>query len=301
MKIPYYLFCAIAGLMASSCIEESLDSCPDEGGKVEVLLSVEKFRTQPPYGPDDLEPRFADRIHSLGYLLYADGQLLERGTLADAAATEGGQYVFRHDPLPFGRYRLAFVANTAPEMMEGRPERPEAYYIVYQGEGKGDDHFLAELPFEVACPISNDFESVLRRVHGVVRFDFENIPSEITAVEVTLDNVGARVPLSGAPDQSREVTKRVPAAQIGAGAFTLGVFPTLAGTSTSLRLRLYGADAAKPFYEKLVTDTLHVVANQLLNVSIRFEPFTGEVRFTVDVDTAWDGSLEGGGGEVSVE
>lgn len=303
----YTSFALLLALVAAatSCIDDDLDKCPPEGGKVEVVLRAEKFRTRPPYGADDLEADFGARIHALDYLLYAGGELLERGSLDDAAAVRGGAYVFRHEPLPFGAYRLVFVANTAPDMLDGRPEAPEKYFILYQGADGGDDHFRADLPFEVTCPIRNGFETVLKRVYGVTRFRFENIPAEVAAVEVSLDRVGARIPLSGEPDLPCEVTKRVAVSDMEArtaGSFLLGTFPTLPGRRSTLRLKLYGENAAAPVYERTVTDTLRIVSNQLLGLTVRFEEgdFTGDIRFSVEVDTSWDGSTEGGGGDIAL-
>lgn len=176
-----------------------------------------------------------------------------------------------------------------PRMMTGTMDAPEARYIVYQGEKNGDDHFRADVPFEVTCPCRNEFEAVLQRVHGITRFRFENIPARIASVEVVLDNVGQRMPLCGEPDLACEVSKRIPAAQLRtrpAGSFTLGTFCTLPGVRTSWRLRLYGEDDA-PLYDRVVTDTLRIECNQLIDLTARFEEgdFRGEIEFSVDVDT----------------
>lgn len=178
-------------------------------------------------------------------------------------------------------------------------DAPEARYIVYQGEKNGDDHFRADVPFEVTCPCRNEFEAVLQRVHGITRFRFENIPAQIASVEVVLDNVGQRMPLCGEPDQGCEVSKRVTAAQLrtrAAGSFTLGTFCTLPGERTSWRLRLYGEDDA-PLYDRVVTDTLRIECNQLIELTARFKEgdFQEEIEFSVNVDTTWDGANEGGG------
>lgn len=301
MKRLSYISFALFGLMAAvSCVEEDLNACPPEGGGVTVALRVEKFQTRPPYGPSDLEESFGKRIHSLDYLLYADGRLLEQGSLEDVGSTAGDSYLFRHNPLPFGTYRLAFVANTSASMMTGSTDAPESRFIVYQGENAGDDHLRADLPFEVTCPCSNEFETVLQRVHGVTRFRFENVPADVTAIEVSLDNVGERIPLSGEPDRPCEVIKRVGTADMtskAAGLFTLGTFSTLPGTKSSWRLKLYAENDAVPVYEHLVTDTLRIERNQLLELKVRFKDtdFNGEVEFSVDIDTTWDGSNEGGG------
>ena len=249
-KSPYIPFAFLCLLSATSCIEEKLDPCPPQGGSVTVALRVEKFQARPSYRPSDFEQEFGKRIHSLDYLLYAGGQLVGQGRADDLHTASGGDYLFRIDTLPFGTYRLAFVANVTPRMMTGTMDAPEARYIVYQGEKNGDDHFRADVPFEVTCPCRNEFEAVLQRVHGITRFRFENIPARIASVEVVLDNVGQRMPLCGEPDLACEVSKRIPAAQLRtrpAGSFTLGTFCTLPGVRTSWRLRLYGGGGAPPF------------------------------------------------------
>lgn len=298
MKNLSYISFALLGLLtAVSCIEEDLDACPPEGGSVTVAVHVEKFMTRPPYGPSDLEERFAQRIHSLRYLLYDDRRLIEQGELEPIRSADDGSYLFRHDPLPFGTYRLALVANAAPDMMSGTTESAEHRFIDYQGPDDGDDHFHACLPFEVTCPCSNEFETVLQRVHGVTRFRFENVPAELSAIEVSLDNVGERIPLSGEPDRACEAVKRVRPADLKArngGSFTLGTFSTLPGKRSSWRIKLYAQDDATPVYERLVTDTLRIERNQLLDLSVRFNDT--QIEFWVDVDPSWDGSNDGGGG-----
>lgn len=284
-----------------SCIREDIDPCP-QGGGVEVTLRAEKFQARAPYEPSDLEADFASRIHALDYLLYdGNGRLLERGSADDLSAASGDSYVMRHAPLPFGSYRLVLVANTAEHMMSGSPAVPEEYYIVYQGERSGDDHFRTALPLEVTCPCINRFEAVLQRVHGVTRFRFENLPSEVRTIEVSLDNVGARIPLVGEPDIPCVVTKRIAVSELNGDSFTLGTFATLPGETSTWRLKLYGTDETVPLYERQVTDTLRIESNQLIDLTTRFDAadFTGEVVFRVEVDATWDGSNEGGG-EVTV-
>lgn len=297
MKNLSYISFALLGLLAAvSCVEEDLDACPPEGGGVTITLRVEKFRTRPPYDPEELEESFAKRIHSLHYLLYDGQRLIEQGDLEQLRSADDGSYLFRHDLLPFGAYRLALVANTTAQMMTGTTESPENRFIVYQGENEGDDHFSACLPFEVTCPCSNESETVLQRVHGVTRFRFEQVPADISAIEVSLDNVGERIPLSGEPDRVREVVKRVRTADLKArntGSFTLGTFPTLPGQRSSWRMKLFAGNDPKPVYERLVTDTLRIERNQLLDLSVRFTD--QQIEFSVDVDPSWDGSNDGGG------
>ena len=83
--IPFAFSCL---LLSASCIEEKLDACPPQGGNVAVTLRVERFQTRPPYRPSDLEPEFAERIHSLDYLLYAEGRLIGQGRTTYEPPTE---------------------------------------------------------------------------------------------------------------------------------------------------------------------------------------------------------------------
>ena len=82
----------------------------------------------------------------------------------------------------------------------------------------------------------------------------------------------------------------------GSKSARVGTFCTLPGERTSWRLRLYGEDDA-PLYDRVVTDTLRIECNQLIDLTARFEEgdFRGEIEFSVDVDTTWDGVNEGGG------
>lgn len=295
MKTLLYLPLVLGLALSTACIEEDLDACPPDGGALAITLRVEKFQARPPFEPDDLEEDFAARIHSLDYLLYADQRLIEQGTIADLQPADRGGYLLRRDALPFGSYRLAVAANVTPQMMTGSTAAPEQYYIVYQGSA-ADDHFRGDLSFEVTCPCRNEFKTVLRRVHGVTRFRFENLPAEVSAVEVSLDNVGERIPLAGEPDKACTVTRRMEAEALRArsdGAFVLGTFSTLPGMKTTWRLRLYAADGGAPVYDRVVTDTLTIERNQLRELAARFNDST--IEFSVTVDTSWDGSNDGGG------
>ena len=64
---------------------------------------------------------------------------------------------------------------------------------------------------------------------------------------------------------------------------------------TAWRLKLYSDDGPSPVYDRMVTDTLNIECNQLIELTARFKEgdFRGEIDFSVDVDTTWDGSNEG--------
>lgn len=297
-KLTHVFFVSFYLLSTVSCIDEKLNACPPEGGSVEIALKVERFQSRPPYLPSDFEQEFGERIHSIDYLLYAGNELVGQGRLENLQAAAGSDFLFYRDTLPFGSYRMVVAANTTSAVMSGTANAPESYYIVYQDDPEGDDFFRTDLLFEVTCPCRNVFETVLHRVHGVTRFKFENVPAAVSHIEITLDNVGERTPLSGEPDRPYEVTRRFAVAEAlsrASASHTLGTFCTLPDARSSCRIRLYG-DNSMPLYDRVVTDTLRIECNQLTELTARFKgaDFRNEIEFSVNVDTVWDGSNEGG-------
>ena len=108
------------------------------------------------------------------------------------------------------------------------------------------------------------------------------------------------MPLCDDPDRPCEVARRIPVTDMGTradGTYTLGTFCTLPGMKTAWRLKLYSDDGPSPVYDRMVTDTLNIECNQLTELTARFKEggLREEIEFSVDVDTTWDGSNEGGG------
>lgn len=266
-----------------------------------MRIEAEKFLARPPYDPSELEESFNTRIHGLSYRLYGDdGTLLGRGNLdREAVATTSSAYILKFDDLPYGSYSMELTANTPEHAVSGNADSPEGQSILYQREGNGDDNFAAAFPFEVRNGEANSFDAVLHRLHGVTKFRFENIPDNISAVEVTLTNVAARSTASGRYDLPIEVVKRMDIENFPSreqAAFAVGTFATVPGTKTSWRLRLYASDTDAPVYDGVAAEGLLIEGNQLLELSTRFpEGGTGDLEFTVNMNTQWDGSTEGGG------
>lgn len=280
-----------------SCVSEDLPEC--RVGDVLIRVRVEKFRTGAPYAESDFEEHFNTRIDHGEYLLYKGGRLIERGRIEDAAQTADPYWVFGRKGLEFGDYALALVANGTEQTVAGNPEDAADYGAVYPGEREDRDVFLCYFPFTVDCTCEAGYAAVLQRVHGVVRLRIDRIPLGVSAVEAELGGVAGRKPLRG--DFAEPVTAvrrvEVPASgQKGSASFVMGVFPAPEGGRSSWRLRLYGPDGTTTVYDSLVTDTLTVPRNGLLELSAAFRD--EDADFGVNLDPAWDGSMDGGGAEV---
>lgn len=292
MKLIYVL---LIGWILAGCIREDLEPCPQS--EVRIKLYVEKFQAAPGASFASAEPHFNDRIDLLRYYLYKEGVVIEQGLLPDCRACTDSAYVFRRKGLEFGDYKLVLIGNDGNGALT--PD-PDDLIVVYQGVDQTKDLFTACLPFTVNCTCELHFQGLLERMHGVVRSSFEQLPPDVTALEVKLTNVGTRKPIEGAYEGCEEVTKRVDltghdrAKQVR---MVMGVFPSAGNRPSAYYLSLYKRGQDTPAYQSLVTDTLTVVRNQLIEIKTHFGQ-TGP-SFEVHVDTKWEGSLPAGGVEVN--
>lgn len=299
-KYLTYAATVLLALCATACIKESLEPCPPEKAEAAVHIRAEKFLARPPYADKDLEENFNTRIHALSYFLYRDGVLVRQGDLdREAASTYSAGYTLRLDGLEEGSYRLGLAANAAGQTLRATAHSPEDLFIPYMKDGNGDDSFAITIPMEVHAGEPNSFDAVLHRLHGVTLMRFENIPEDITAIEVTLSNVASRTSITARPDTPAEVVKRIETREFpdrAQASFAVGTFATVPGTLTSCRLKLYAEDPLVPVYDRVAAQGLTIEGNQLLQLKVRFpEDETGELEFSIELDTHWDGSSEGGG------
>lgn len=290
-----WIYILLIGWAISGCIREDLEPCP--AGNVRVKLYVEKFQADPAEGFAGAEPRFGDRIHQLHYYLYKEGTVIDQGLLPDGSACRDSAYVFRRAGLDFGNYKLIVIANCEKGALTGDAND---WIVAYPGVNDTEDYLAACLPFTVDCDCELSYRTLLERMHGVIRYSFEQIPTEITALEMKMTPVGMRKHIEGDYEDDTEVTQRVDLTTFrGTGQVNvvIGTFPTPAGRHSAYYLSLYKQGQTTPAYSGLVTDTLTVVRNQLLEIKTRFDQMYP--IFEVHVNTKWDGSLPAGGVEVN--
>ncbi len=288
MKLIYILL--IGGLLAG-CIREDLEPCPES--EVRIKLYVEKFQADPDASFASAEPRFNDRIDQLRYYLYKEGVVVEQGLLPDCTVCTDSAYVFYRRGLEFGDYKLVLIGNG-----EGGALTPDPDHLVvtYPGADQTKDYFTACLPFTVNCACLLSYQGILERMHGVVLGSFGQLPPEITGLEIKMANVGARKPLEGPYEGSGELTKRVDLSTYDSSKevnVVVGAFPAAGNQPSSYYLSLYKNGEDTPAYQFLVTDTLKVIRNQLVEIKMHFHAMNPS--FEVSVDTKWEGSLPVGG------
>lgn len=270
----------------------STELCP--GGECRIQVYVERFQSQAGLSiPENSETQFNTRIQTLWYYLYKNGSLYQSGEIPGVTEVTAQTYLFTRADLSQGRYELVLLANTQDNMPQMRDARSTE--LTYPGYDRTADYFIDRFEFMVNDAENHDYITQLKRVQGIVRFNFLNLPAEATTVEVELDELTSRSYLDGGYAGEYLFTRQLPAAELQAAAndtFTSAVmtFPTMTGEQTAWVVRLYRDGETTPYHNEVVRTDLQVVRNQLLDLTMDFGTGdgTGDFSFSVGLDNEWD-------------
>lgn len=290
----------------TACIKKDLEECPPvipaSGSTLAVNVFVERFQgTMPVRALANTEEKFNDRIQKLQYYLYLDDKVVEKGVIEGVKDITAPSYLFMRENLAPGNYKLAFLANTNEGIMKSVTDVLDEIIVIYPGYERTEDYFVEVFPFTITeTKAHHEFDALLKRMQGVVRYNFKNLGPDIRAIEIKMDGLCWHGCINGRYMEDYEITRRVDISDITkAGerntSFFMGTFPTMENRKSSWTLKLYTEDSY-PYYDKMVTDTLQVVRNQLLDITAELND--AEIIFTVEVDKKWDGSSDGGSSEI---
>lgn len=283
-------------LSFSGCWKEDLSNCWQ--GEVRINISAEKFQNT----KNDIEDVFSKRIQTLHYFLYHDSVLVEDSVISDLKSLQSPALSLRWQKLPFGDYNLLLFANTeSDQVLAGDVNNPASLKIVYPGIENTKDYFVCRYGFTLDCDCGYAGNALMERAHGVVQYDFKNVPDNITEIEVIMDQLGTVCGVSNLTIYDIPLTLAYrtpidPSSIEGEYSFTLGTFPTVPGSLSTMNLRLFADnDSCEAVYDRIICDTVQVQRNQLLRVTTTFpeDGILGDVRFGVEVNPRWDGSHDG--------
>lgn len=285
-------------VILSGCIKDGEELCLPEP-KVRLHFFAEKFRNASQNPLDDKEAKFCDRINHLRYFLYKENQLIEEKVVDNFANKDINCFVLEYDKLEYGNYKVVMVGNTVNTSLKGDPANADNLHLVFPGCHNTEDFFTAVFPFTVNSDETKEYEVGLLRAQGVIRYTFHNLPSDVSEVEVIMKNVGSEKWITGAYAKACEADyKFVMNSSLRAitdGDYVIGTFPTPTNEKSVYHMNLYRKGDTEPYFSQMISDTLTVVRNQLLEIATTFSE--GNVSFEVILDSDWDGSLPGGIGE----
>lgn len=287
-------FCLI--IVLSGCdIKDGEELCPPEP-KVTLHFFAEKFRNASQNPLDDREEKFCDRISYLRYFLYKENQLIEEKVIDNFDNKDSNCFSLMYDDLGYGNYKAVVVANTVNTSLTGDPANADNLYLTYPGTMNTEDYFTAVFPFTVNSDEAKEYEVGLLRAHGVVLYTFNNLPSDITGVEVVMTNVHNEKWVTGDYKKACEANRTfvmTSALRVDMdNDFFIGTFPTPVNERSAYQMNLYRNGEEAPYFSQVISDTLTVVRNQLLEIATTFND--GNVSFEVILDSDWEGSLPGG-------
>ena len=278
-------------------IKDDLDDCP--GGDTRIHVYVEKFQHEDGKGiPENSEAKFNTRIDVVNFYLYKGGDIVDQGTL-DAAGITTQTHTFDFPELSYGDYTLVLLGNTEGNM----PTRsiPDMD-LVYPGYAATHDYFRDSFEFTVKDREDHAYVTQLKRVQGVVRFTFLNLPAYITGIDVSLDELSSHSHRDGSYTDEYTLNRFLPHDDLerdesNTFSFSVMAYPTLKGELGSWRVKLYRNGSAEPYYDQIVLTDLRLLRNQLLDLVMDFGQGAGpqDFNFYIDLNTRWDGWHEVGG------
>lgn len=277
----------------SGCIKDGQEDCPD--GTVRLNLYAEKFRNRSQNPLDDREPVFNNIISHLRYYLYRDDILREQGLVTNFTKSSADHYAFDFTGLEYGNYKMVIVANSSKTALSGDYALADNLVITYPGALETEDFFTAVFPFTVNSSDPAEYEVGLLRTQGVIRYTFKNMPANISDIEMVMRNVCSEKWVTGDYKKTCEASRRyiIPLLrQTTTEDYIVGAFPNLIDQKAAYYLNIYRNRESEPYLRQLITDTLTVIRNQLLDIAVTFN--NGNLDFEIDMDSKWDGSSSGG-------
>lgn len=278
----------------SGCVKDGLDECP--AGRIKLNLYVEKFRNPSQDPLNDVEDNFSDRINHLRYYLYRDGELVEQNMVMNFTKSASSSYTLEFSDLDYGDYNMVVVGNCTKTALAGDPTVADNLVLTFPTCAETEDFFTATYPFKVNSNDVIEHDMGLLRTQGVIRYAFNNVPTDVSDIEVVVKNVCAEKWITGDYKTTCEASHRYLMAplknQKSKNDYIIGTFPTPQNEKSAYYIHVYRESDTTPYLEQLITDTMSVVRNQLVDIAVTFNG--DALDFEINLDNKWDGSTPGG-------
>ena len=297
-NIKFISFILLACFSLVGCVKDGVDECP--AGDVKVNLFVEKFQNKSQNALDSREDIFANVIKHTRYYLYRDGVLYKEGIIDNFKNTTGNHHPLYFTELDYADYELVVVSNSSRDALSGDVSFSKNLLVTYPGCTDTEDYFSAVLPFKVDSDKTMEFDLGLLRMQGVIRYNFKNMPSDIIAMEIAMDNVTSEKWITGDYKKAYKASRsfdiiplRVDNEELRNSAYVMETFPTLAGEKATYNLALFRDGEIAPYRSEIISSDITVTRNQLLDLLVTFNA-DGTLGFEILLDNSWDGSSDGG-------
>ena len=277
-------------IILSSCIKDGVNECPE--GNVKIHFYAERFQNESQDPLADKELVFNERIDHLHYYLYKNGSLLREATIDNTSQLNSGCYSLDLAQLEYGNYQLVTIANCRKNSLTGNPADPSNLVLVYPGSADTEDFFTSVLKFNVSSEETKEYEAGLSRVHGVIRYKFENMPENADRVEIIMENMSGEKWITGEYKKACNTThlfyKLRNAKEDNENGYVIGTFPTLDNDYATYYLNIYKEGENEPSFREMISNKITITRNQLVEIKTTFA--NGSFSFEINLDSKWDGS-----------
>ena len=308
-KIKILGLLLLAGLI-HGCVEDGETPCPPEPtvdsttGDALLNLYAERFQNPSEDPLNDVEPNFSDRITHLRYYLYSnvtqtradDYSLVKEDIITTIQSNDQDYYPLEFSDLQAGDYKLLVLGNCVKNKLDGDKVNADNLHMIFPGCSNTEDFFSTTYSFTVKPDEVTKDRVGLSRMHGVVRYAFNNLPEDVTHVEVIMENVCNQKWIIGDYKEVCRANLRyamIPVTRATSEDYVMGSFPTLTDGRSTLHVNFYKTDGDDIYLTQMVSDELSVVRNQLLDVVLDYND-NGQISIEVTLDNKWDGSSSGG-------
>lgn len=278
----------------SGCLKDGVNECP--GTDIRINFYVEKFANRSSNPLDDTEEKFCDRIGHFRYYLYQNNTLYAQGMVEEFDTSTGNYYYLDYSQLEYGDYQIIVVGNCTKKALSGDTSDPANLVLTYPGCTETEDFFSAEFKFTVNSPEAKKYDVGLLRTQGVIRYTFINMPSEISELDIIMENVSSEKWITGdyknACQAFQNYNLTTLTGRTAEDGYIMGSFPTLSGEKSSFYLNLYREGETEPFRSELISNDLTVTRNQLLDIAVTFND--GNISYEILLDSSWGGTSPGG-------
>lgn len=284
----------------SACVKDGEDLCPPEPkdltGNAIIHVYAEKFRNKSQNPLDDRVDNFGEVISHLRYFIYKNGELFDEGIIDKFPKADLDRHTFTISDLEYGEYKMVLVANSIRERLTGVAAKSANLLLTFPGCLDNEDYFTAVFPFSIKDDRNTEYDVGLLRTNGVIRYTFNNMPAEVSDIEVVMKNVYLEKWIDGeyknVCDANMKYTIIPLKRQTVTDDYIIGTFPTPANEYSAFHINLYQKGETEPYMSRMVAEDLSVIRNQLLDITVTFN--NGELDFIIDLDSDWDGTSSGG-------
>lgn len=285
MGIIRYILLACSVLLLVSCWREDLSNCWKDD--LQITLVAEKFQAT----DNETEAVMADKIDFYDYYLYRveddDMVIVKKGRVAKSEF-QGGSHQLNFVELPFGKYKLAAVANR-----ENAGIGDDLLNVSFNNENQRNDFFVAAGDFSMNCYCEHSYDLTLYNTQGELEIRLKDLPANIVGAKIQVTNLYEKCGVDLKYSDRTSCENYVEAVTVDGENMIvadLWMFPTVINEKSQVTMTLF----MDVYLENAVVATAYtlesaVIRNNTIRIAKDFKgELLGQPEFNITINPTWD-------------